>query len=136
MDPAPDDTPHVPSPVPSPLDPATLLGTDISSPVEATTLLAVVGEIDHVTAPALRMACEAAAGQRQRHLIIDLSEVTYMSSAGINLMLNLRHEHTEPQRLHLILNATLTRLWSLIGVGILFTVHPSREAALAAITGT
>lgn len=130
-----DDTPQSHPPVPSPIDPATLIGTDISSPADATTLLAVAGEIDHVTAPALQMACETAAGQYRQHLIIDLSEVTFMSSAGINLMVNLRREYPESQRLHLILNATVTRLWNLIGITGLFTIHPSRTAALAAITG-
>ncbi|MFJ7216560.1 STAS domain-containing protein [Amycolatopsis sp. NPDC098790] len=137
MDPAAgDDSPGVPSPRPAvpPVAPGRRMGTALSAPADSTALLAVTGEIDLSTAPGLRVACEAAAAHHRRHLIVDLSEVTFMSSAGINLMVNLRREYTPPQGLHLVLNATVTRLWDLVGITDLFTIHPSRAAALAATT--
>ncbi len=137
MDPAADDNAaDVPSPrqaIP-PVDPAALLKTDLSAPADSTTLLAVSGEVDSAAAPALHVACESASGHRRRYLIVDLSEVTFMSSAGINLMVNLRREYAPPHELHLVLNATVARLWDLIGITDLFTIHPSRAAALAATT--
>lgn len=137
MDPtAADDESVVPAPDALPLrpaaDPAELLRIDLSTAAEHTTVLAAAGEVDQLTGPQLQLACEAAAGHRRNHLIIDLTEVTFMSSAGINVMVNLRRDYAAPLELHLVLPPSLARLWDLFGLTALFTIHPTRTAALAA----
>ncbi|WP_410622292.1 STAS domain-containing protein [Amycolatopsis sp. cmx-8-4] len=87
-----DSIPGVPSPrttVP-PIDPDALLDTDLSAPADSTTQLAATGKADQLTTSALHVACESALRPRCRHLIADLSEVTFMSSTKINLLVSLQ----------------------------------------------
>lgn len=117
------------------VDPADSLTIDLSAVAEHTTVLAVGGEVDQLTVAQLQIACEAARGLRRRHLIVDLSAVTFMSSAGINAMVNLRRDYAAPLALHLVLPSSLDRLWGLPGLTALFSIHPTRAAALAATDG-
>ncbi len=123
-----------PAPPEPDVNPAILLHAEISAPTDEITVLAVAGEVDQVTTPVLHRTCETALGLGRRHLIVDFSAVTFMSSAGINLMVKLRRDYAEPQGLHLVLPPTVARLWNLLGITDLFAVYPTRAAALAAIT--
>lgn len=50
---------------------------------QETTVLTVVGEVDMATAPALQTAIENALAGRPTTLVLDLSAVTFLASAGM-----------------------------------------------------
>lgn len=52
------------------------------------------GEIDHETAPALTGAAREAEGEWRR-LVVDLSEVSFMDSAGLHALIALEHHCRE-----------------------------------------
>jgi anti-sigma B factor antagonist len=57
--------------------------------------LTPVGELDIVTVPQLRGAANEMLGQRVRELVIDLSQVTFMDSAALQLLITLNDEARE-----------------------------------------
>ncbi|MFC3962840.1 STAS domain-containing protein [Nocardia jiangsuensis] len=50
---------------------------------EGATVLSVAGEVDLATAPALENAIDAILGAKPASLIIDLTEVSFLASAGM-----------------------------------------------------
>ena len=57
---------------------------------EKTCTLAVEGSIDALTAPELEQAVQAAAGQCDK-MILDMSGVDYISSAGLRVVVGANH---------------------------------------------
>jgi anti-sigma B factor antagonist len=58
-----------------------------------TTVCTVTGQINRDTAPVLRDALVAARRDDNAHLVIDLSAVTSMDSAGLYTLLEARYKH-------------------------------------------
>jgi len=68
----------------------------LSSTVEDdTTVIAVLGEIDLDTVPRLRDAVDAAIAGGSNRLVFDLSQVEFMDSSGISLILATRSAGTD-----------------------------------------
>jgi anti-sigma B factor antagonist len=80
-------------------------------------VLAVAGEIDMATAPRLRSALAAAAAQHDR-FTLDLTDVTYLDSAGIRVL----YDHT-PHLAGLIVppDSVITRALTIAGLHTLLT---------------
>lgn len=97
----------------------------------AITVLEVIGEVDTVTAPLLD---ERIAGQwdPQRFLLADLSEVTFLCSAGLSVLLA-ASEQAQTDDVDLRLIATprpVQRLLALTGLEAALPIYPTLLAAL------
>jgi anti-sigma B factor antagonist len=55
------------------------------------TVVAVTGELDLLSAPQLRTALEALLPANARHIAIDLTDTTFMDSAGVHAVLDASH---------------------------------------------
>lgn len=86
-------------------------------------VLAVAGELNMRTSGGLDAAVRAAAGEHQRHLVLDLSGVPFCDSSGLNALITLRRRLHEaggslvlaavPERLaRLLLTTRVSRLIS------------------------
>ncbi|GAA1703472.1 STAS domain-containing protein [Fodinicola feengrottensis] len=62
----------------------------------ATTVLGVIGEIDMTTAGDLGTAIAAALVEQPGRLILDLSAVTFLASAGLNVLVTANNEAAMP----------------------------------------
>ncbi len=106
--------------------------------IDTTTVVTVVtaaGELDTVTAPDLQLALDEALGHARRHLLLDLAKVTFISSAGINVLVNVHRAYAEvPVMLHLIASRMVSRTLDLLGLDELFVVHATRSAAVAVLS--
>ncbi len=123
-----DDTPAAPDVPPGQLR----LSIDTTTVVTAVT---AAGELDTVTAPDLQLALNEALGHARRHLLLDLAKITFISSAGINVLVNVHRTSAEvPVTLHLIASRMVARTLDLLGLNELFVVHATRAAAVAALT--
>ena len=73
------------------------INKNVSLSISNGTLLAkVMGEIDHHTAKGIRDGIDSAlCAHSPEHLIIDLSEVTFMDSSGLGLVLGRYTKATE-----------------------------------------
>jgi len=72
------------------LDPGEL-GIDITSATSGsgTPVIAITGEIDAATAPRLVACFEAVAAGRPPSITVDLTEVDFMDSSGVNALVDL-----------------------------------------------
>lgn len=95
------------------------------------------GRIDSTTSDALEQALTRAFQAGERRLIVDFDRVSYISSAGLRVLLvaakRLRAEHGV--LVLCALGEPVRQVFELAGFLPLFTVERSRELALARCTG-
>ena len=98
-------------------------------------LVAPQGEIDISNVEDLNQCLQSALTRRPRQLLVDLSGVSYMDSAGITTLLHTR-QATDRIGAELVLvggSPFIRRLLRMIGVGRLFAHHETVAAALATL---
>ena len=104
--------------------------------LKRTDIVKAKGRIDSATAPKLADAMDAIVKAGRYHIIFDMSEVEYMSSAGLRILISTqnackRHAHGElvlasvPERIHEALE--------LAGFVPLFTFYDQVEQAVGSV---
>lgn len=96
----------------------------------------IAGELDIATAPHLRAQALALIAQGHRHLILDLSAVTFCDSSGFNALVGIFRCAKEADG-SVTLSAVpdrLERLLNLTGLSAILPAHPSAAHALVAHT--
>jgi anti-sigma B factor antagonist len=98
-----------------------------------TRLLAPIGDLDAATNPAFRDAMRAAAAHRGERLVLDLSEVSFMSAGAIGVIARerTRVERGQGQLLVICPSARLRRLFEIVGLDSVLDIVASREAISA-----
>ncbi|MFF3217018.1 STAS domain-containing protein [Streptomyces sp. NPDC002886] len=111
------------------------LTTSRRSHPRGATVLGVVGELDHHTAPELTGVIEETPFSAGVPVLIDLSELAYCDSTGITVLIGAYHRAEKARApLSLVgLNADLMHVFRIIGLNQLFTFHPTIEAAVEAL---
>jgi anti-anti-sigma factor len=101
--------------------------------IGATVVLRVAGRLDGDTAGELDRACAVWLAPEDRNLILDFSEVTYVSSAGLSSVLKAGKGIDRQGGRLLISGLTprLNRLFVFSGFDTLFRLFDTREAAIA-----
>ena len=71
------------------------------------------------------------------HVVIEASEITYLSSAGLRVFLRLWRELKKSERVFSICNLKpyINQVFELIGFDRIITIHSDVDSALAAIGG-
>lgn len=97
-------------------------------------VVSVGGEIDVYTANSLREALTRVIGPGRADLIVDLTEVTFMDSTGLGVLIgSVRQVREHGGRVQLVVaEGNVVNLMRITAVTQVFTVHESLEAALAA----
>ncbi|WP_020638923.1 STAS domain-containing protein [Amycolatopsis balhimycina] len=96
-------------------------------------VVAVAGDVDLSTAPMLRDALDAALSQAPRRVVVDLSLVLFLNSAGLEVLLDAHRRAGPGIDLRLVATTRATRRpLQLARECERLTVHASRAAALAA----
>ncbi|MGA4845810.1 STAS domain-containing protein [Streptomyces sp. G5(2025)] len=99
-------------------------------------LLTVAGELDHHTAPELAQALQKVPFAPGSALVINLSGLTYCDSTGITVLVTTYHR-AEAAGCSLSLaglSRELTRIFHIIGLDQVFSVHPTADDALATLS--
>lgn len=124
------------SPAPGDPEPPAPRYQDLTITVERygwSLVVAVDGDVDLSTAPLLRHALAAALSQGPRRIVVDLSCVRFLNTAGLEVLLD-AHSRAGPG-IDLRLVATTRATWRplrLTGLHELLAIHASRAAAVAA----
>ena len=95
------------------------------------TVLAVTGEVDLATAPALGSAVDAALASGAQELWLDLSATTFMDSSGLHLLLD-AHRRMRGLRRRLAIvcpGGAVRRLFEIAGVADALPLYEDRAAA-------
>ncbi|WP_328608314.1 STAS domain-containing protein [Amycolatopsis sp. NBC_00345] len=98
-----------------------------------TMVLVLDGDLDLHTAPTVREAIESALAQGPRRLVVDLSAVRFLNSAGLTVLLD--GHRAAASRTDLRLVATTRATWrplQITRVHERLVIHSSRAAAVAA----
>jgi anti-anti-sigma factor len=100
-------------------------------------IVSVAGEMDLVTAPAVRQHVHDAVADGRRQIVLDLSEVRFCDSSGVGVLIAARRlMRSCAGQLRLILpeggavdGSHVNRVLSALGVRRLFEVYPDLAAA-------
>jgi len=97
-------------------------------------VLKVDGDIDLATVPALEAAIEEALIPRPTGLVIDLSAVGFLASAGLQALVATHNSVTESALFAVVANSAATsRPIQLTGLDQIFALYPTLDEALAAV---
>lgn len=95
-------------------------------------VVAVAGELDLASAPALKSALTELSELGYTHFVLELSGVTHMDSTGLGVLVGFRNRLEQPGRLRLAaVPPNVGTLLSLVGLDTRIESHPTLEAALA-----
>lgn len=93
------------------------------------------GEIDMLTAPQLGEAAEAVKTRQPRAVIVDLSEVDFLASAGMSMLIAVRDKVSPEAGFAVVAEGPGTsRPLEIVGLAAAINMHPTLEAALASLT--
>ncbi|WP_433248317.1 STAS domain-containing protein [Streptosporangium sp. CA-135522] len=98
-------------------------------------LLALAGELDYTNAERLHHDLQEAIGRESRDLVIDLSDLAFCDSTGIQIFLNIRKlVHDRGRDIALAgLQPRLERLFHLTGLIHAFDIQPTVGEAVEAL---
>ncbi|WP_158896117.1 STAS domain-containing protein [Amycolatopsis anabasis] len=97
---------------------------------DTTTVLATVGELDHATTPRLVDSVNLALARQPTVLILDLSGVVFMTSAGLSALVAVRRGCGKHTQLRLVVTDRILRTLHRTGLAEVFTLYPTRTHAL------
>ncbi|MDX3663305.1 STAS domain-containing protein [Streptomyces sp. ID05-26A] len=103
----------------------------VRQPAPGVTVLAVSGEVDMVSAPALREALVNGLGDGGV-FVVDMSSVTFLGSAGLAVLVEAaKLAQQQSAALKVVATArAVTRPLEATGLGEVFSLHPSVDSAL------
>lgn len=96
-------------------------------------IVTAAGEIDAHSARALREALVAAIAGGTIRLVADLSDVTFMDSSGLGVLVGkLKDARVRGGELHIVaVQERVLRVFQITGLDGVFAIHDSLESALA-----
>jgi len=96
---------------------------------DAALVVTVIGEVDLATAPQLRDVLEHAITTAPAVLVLDMSEVSYFDSTGLDVLIHISTA-LDTGRLRLVASAAVIRPLTLTGIDSLIPLHPDLASAL------
>ncbi|HEY7592265.1 MAG TPA: STAS domain-containing protein [Actinophytocola sp.] len=95
-------------------------------------VLSVIGEVDMGTAPVLEESIKEALKRDPGVLVVDLSRVDFLASAGMSVLIGGNQQAGEATSFRLVAAGSATlRPMELTGIASEFAIHPTRDQALA-----
>jgi anti-sigma B factor antagonist len=113
--------------------PVDVRGLDVAeSWFERVVVLGAAGELDMLTAPQLEGAIAAAARKRPAAMIVDLTEVKFLASAGLNVLVAAYLDITPSAQFGIVADGVAVRRpLKLTGIDSLVMLFPTLRDALA-----
>lgn len=103
--------------------------------VDDALVLSVSGEVDMLSAPRLAEAIRAALAAGPPALVIDLSKVDFLASAGMTVLVTAQAEVAPPTRFAVVANGPATsRPIKLMGLDNVLALYSTLDSALSRIT--
>lgn len=99
----------------------------------STRVVAVRGDLDLVTSPRLAEILQDAVHTGASTMIVDLTEVTFLASAAMTVLVDAATTLPAPARFAVVADGAVTRRsLTLVGLDGVLSIHPTLMAALAA----
>lgn len=104
--------------------------------VDRIVVVAASGVVDMITAPELEEAIKAALGQSPVGLVVDLTGVEFLASAGMGILVAAHDEAPEGVGIRIVADGPATsRPLKLVGIADIVPLHASLDEALASFSG-
>jgi len=99
-------------------------------------VIALSGEVDLYTAPEFKKQLIDAVTDGARHVIVDLSETTFIDSTTLGVLVGgVRRLREKDGDLSLVCSdRNVTKIFEITGLNQVFSIAPSRDEALARLT--
>jgi anti-anti-sigma factor len=114
-----------------------LLGLTVEHPAHDVCVVTVNGELDMVTTPLLEACLRNQLRTSPRHLVVDLQQVQFLSSSGLNCLLSIRDSAltTTTTQLHLagLVSRPVARVLQVSQLMDRFNTYPTVTDAVTAI---
>lgn len=109
-------------------------GVEIHRTDTEATVCALSGDLDADSLGPAEQALTRLVEQRPRRVVVDLHEVAFCDSTGLNLLLKVRLAAAAAEIEFRLAapSAQITRLLEITGAGAVFSIHPTVPEALAA----
>lgn len=102
--------------------------------LEETVIVTVSGELDLVTAPQLSESMELVLERKPERVVIDLSRVSFLASAGMSLLASTHQKLSEGIGFAVVADGPSTgRPLSLVGLDQVFGIYATVDEALVAL---
>ena len=101
-------------------------------------VFAVEGDVDIARAPVLREELRRSIDNRDRGLVVDLSETTYLDSAGVNVLFEVAEDLSDRQLAFAIVvpeGGLVERVVELVDLASVAALHRSVGEATSALAG-
>jgi len=104
--------------------------------VDQAVVLTVSGEVDMLSAPQLADAIQTALATNPAALIVDLSKVGFLASAGMTVLVTAQADVEPPTKFAVVANGSATsRPIKLMGIDSVLALYSSLDGALSDIAG-
>lgn len=102
--------------------------------VDQAVVLTVSGEVDMLSAPKLSEAIQTSMAAGPGALVVDLTKVDFLASAGMTVLVTAQAEITPPTRFAVVASGPATsRPIKLMGLDSVLSIHSTLDDALSAI---
>jgi anti-sigma B factor antagonist len=103
--------------------------------IECVVVISLTGELDMLTAPRFEQAIACAARNAPVAMIVDLTKVKFLASAGLNVLVAAYHELTPSAGFGVVADGVVVRRpLQLTGIDTVVTLFPTLDDALAEFT--
>jgi anti-sigma B factor antagonist len=98
-------------------------------------VIALAGEVDLYTAPEFKQELLDVIAKGAKHVVIDLSETTFIDSTTLGVLVGgVKRLRTNDGQLSLVCSdRNITKIFEITGLDRVFTIHASRDEALASL---
>src|ERR1700761_8516242 len=104
--------------------------------VDQAVVLTVSGEVDMLSSPRLAEAIATTLATKPAALIVDLSKVGFLASAGMTVLVTAQAEVEPPTKFAVVANGSATsRPIKLMGIDSVLSLYSSLDSALSSISG-
>jgi anti-anti-sigma factor len=123
--------------VDQPGDPVNRVAFEVEqNETEGAVVLAVSGEVDMLSATQLAEAIHTALGPGPAALIVDLTKVEFLASAGLSVLVNAQAEAAPSTRFTVVADGPATsRPIKLMGIDTVLALHRTLDNALSWVIG-
>jgi anti-sigma B factor antagonist len=102
-----------------------------------TTVLSVEGDLDLASAPSLKWALADLQSNGRRHVVVDLSRVSFIDSTALGVLVGAQRAMDSGVRLAVACaDENVLRIFELTGLDGMFEIVPTLEEALAYVHGS
>ena len=97
-------------------------------------VIALAGEVDLYTAPEFKQQLLDVIGKGAKDVVVDFSDTTFIDSTTLGVLVGgVKRLRTNEGQLSLVCSdRNITKIFEITGLDRVFTIHPTRDAAVGA----